>query len=104
MRLWSWLSGKARQSHRAHGFTPVSLPGQGLYATDVIGTSKHQAMLDRICGGKTRDGHRLKEIEGQSGLPQAISTTVAATPNFQSSWRPLGDLPSRTETLAIPMP
>lgn len=33
-----------------------SIPGPGLFDVDVVGESKYQRALDRICGGRTEDG------------------------------------------------
>ncbi|MDA1090350.1 MAG: hypothetical protein O3A85_08580 [Proteobacteria bacterium] len=34
--------------------------GPGTYSVDVVGESHYQKTLEKICGGKTKNGHRLK--------------------------------------------
>lgn len=53
MGLLSWLFGDSSAS-------PTPLDGDGEYSLQVVGESKYQHVLDRICGGKTEDGHEYE--------------------------------------------
>lgn len=67
MSIWGWLllfTGIGvlwRVSHTSKSLVAADnliakLPGPGTYSVDIVGESKYQDALERICGGKTLDG------------------------------------------------
>lgn len=52
MGLFSWLFGQKQERY-------VTLEGDGDYDLQIVGESFYQDALDRICGGKTEDGHEF---------------------------------------------
>ncbi|SKA26275.1 HIRAN domain-containing protein [Consotaella salsifontis] len=56
MGLLGWLFGSKPQR------VQYAIEGSGDYELDVVGESHYQAELNRICGGKTDDGHEM-EVE-----------------------------------------
>jgi hypothetical protein len=71
MGLFSWLFGTPRPQYRRSRSSgchnrfegapaPVAhLPGPGTYAIDVVGESKYQGALAKICCGRTEDSQNL---------------------------------------------
>lgn len=52
-----WRQGKGEEERAATFVSEVlELAGDGSFAIEVVGESYHQDALERICGGRTRDG------------------------------------------------
>jgi len=73
MSFWSkvsdWLGPKIPPP--VHPGAPIQLPtptlppalhGDGSFSLAVVGESQYQNALDRVCGGRTRQGHNLMTI------------------------------------------
>ena len=58
MGLLSWLFGNPRQSTRPT--QALRIIGDGSFDYDVVGESFYQDHLNRICGGKTENGHEYR--------------------------------------------
>lgn len=56
MGLLSWLFGSPRQSNRPN--RSLRIIGDGSFDYDVVGESFYQDHLDKVCGGKTENGHQ----------------------------------------------
>lgn len=41
---------------------PPALQGDGAFSLSVVGEAQYQNALNRICGGRTRDGHNLQTL------------------------------------------
>jgi hypothetical protein len=52
MGLFSQLFGGTKKPE-----TIANLPGPGTYSLDIVGESKYQSTLEKICGGRTEEGH-----------------------------------------------
>ena len=50
--MLSWLYGKKKQT-----LVATIDNGGGIFAIDVVGESRYQRELSKLCGGKTEDGH-----------------------------------------------
>jgi hypothetical protein len=53
MGLLSWLFGGAKKP-----VPTANLRGPGTYSFEIVGESHYQAALEKICGGKSEEGHR----------------------------------------------
>lgn len=58
MGLFSWLFGEAKKPEARRPGAIANLPGPGSYSLDVVGESKYQSALEKICGGRTAEGHK----------------------------------------------
>lgn len=79
MGLFDWLFGSGQpRSSRGH----VTIGPSGDYDFEVVGESAYQEALDRICGGKTDDGHEwectatLVEEPTNRHDPNAVKVTI----------------------------
>lgn len=52
--MYGWLFGRRKPARNVE----ITMPGDG-DEFDIVGESHYQRHLDRICGGKTDDGHDL---------------------------------------------
>lgn len=58
MGILAWLFGDSKKTASStQQVTVATLPGPGTYSLDVVGESNYQVALDKICGGKTEEGH-----------------------------------------------
>ena len=58
MGFFSSLFGRLNKSGPPANQLPIAnLPGPGTYSLDVVGESNYQSALEKICGGKTEEGH-----------------------------------------------